>query len=102
MSSGLKESDKLERPLFTPSTKAPQGQHDENIHPDARCVSSCVEVTVVKEMIGAEKARKVEELALQLYTKVSTINPIRIILILGCWLCRDKGDYRCGHEVRIR
>lgn len=34
MPSGLRESEKLERPLFTPSTKAEQGQHDENIHPD--------------------------------------------------------------------
>jgi phosphoribosylaminoimidazole-succinocarboxamide synthase len=33
---GLRESEKLERPLFTPSTKAEQGYHDENIHPD-RC-----------------------------------------------------------------
>lgn len=31
---GLVESQKLEKPLFTPSTKAEQGEHDENIHPD--------------------------------------------------------------------
>ena len=36
MPTGLKESQKLEKPLFTPSTKAEQGQHDENIHPDKR------------------------------------------------------------------
>lgn len=30
---GLKESEKLEQPLFTPSTKADVGDHDENIHP---------------------------------------------------------------------
>jgi len=102
MPSGLKESDKLEKPLFTPSTKAPQGQHDENIHPDTRCISLCAEVTVVKEMIGATKARKVEELALQLYTKVSTMSPFRSIVIIGCWLCRDEGDYHCGHQVRVR
>lgn len=34
MPSGLQESQKLERPMFTPSTKAEQGEHDENIHPD--------------------------------------------------------------------
>jgi len=28
---GLKESSKLPEPLFTPSTKAPKGQHDENV-----------------------------------------------------------------------
>lgn len=31
---GLKESQKLLQPVFTPSTKAEAGQHDENIHPD--------------------------------------------------------------------
>ena len=31
---GLKESEKLPTPLFTPSTKADQGEHDENISPD--------------------------------------------------------------------
>ena len=30
---GLVESQKLPEPLFTPSTKAEQGQHDENISP---------------------------------------------------------------------
>lgn len=34
MPAGLVESQKLEKPLFTPSTKADQGEHDENIHPD--------------------------------------------------------------------
>jgi phosphoribosylaminoimidazole-succinocarboxamide synthase len=36
MPKGLQESQKLEKALFTPSTKAEQGQHDENIHPDKR------------------------------------------------------------------
>lgn len=34
MPAGLVESQKLEKPLFTPSTKADLGEHDENIHPD--------------------------------------------------------------------
>lgn len=38
MPEGLKECEKLERPIFTPSTKAEQGEHDENIHPD-KCTS---------------------------------------------------------------
>jgi phosphoribosylaminoimidazole-succinocarboxamide synthase len=29
--SGLKQCDRLPEPIFTPATKAPQGQHDENI-----------------------------------------------------------------------
>ena len=31
---GMRESEAFARPLFTPSTKAAPGQHDENIHPD--------------------------------------------------------------------
>lgn len=34
MPEGLVESEKLAKPLFTPSTKADLGEHDENIHPD--------------------------------------------------------------------
>ena len=34
MPAGLVESQKLPKPIFTPSTKADQGEHDENIHPD--------------------------------------------------------------------
>lgn len=34
MPAGLVESEKLPKPIFTPSTKADQGEHDENIHPD--------------------------------------------------------------------
>lgn len=38
---GLVESDKIPGgPLFTPSTKAEQGGHDENIHPD-KGTSTC-------------------------------------------------------------
>lgn len=33
MPAGLRESEKFERPLWTPSTKAEQGEHDENISP---------------------------------------------------------------------
>ena len=36
MPEGLQESEKLSAPMFTPSTKAEQGEHDENIHPDQR------------------------------------------------------------------
>ena len=31
---GMRESDRLEQPLYTPSTKAELGTHDINIHPD--------------------------------------------------------------------
>ncbi|KAI9297568.1 phosphoribosylaminoimidazole-succinocarboxamide synthase [Neoconidiobolus thromboides FSU 785] len=55
---GLKESQKLERPLFTPSTKAEIGGHDENIHPRE-----------VAKLIGEEKANLMESVAIKLYEK---------------------------------
>jgi phosphoribosylaminoimidazole-succinocarboxamide synthase len=52
---GLSESDRLPAPIFTPATKAQEG-HDENI--DARAAS---------ELVGAERFREVERVALALY-----------------------------------
>jgi phosphoribosylaminoimidazole-succinocarboxamide synthase len=54
--SGLRESDRLPAPIFTPSTKAEQGTHDENI-PFER----------MAELVGAELAERVREVALTLY-----------------------------------
>jgi phosphoribosylaminoimidazole-succinocarboxamide synthase len=54
---GLSEADKLPQPLFTPSTKAALGQHDENIS---------FEQTV--DLIGRPLAEKVRDAALALYT----------------------------------
>lgn len=67
---GLKESEMFERPLFTPSTKAEQGEHDENIHPDK-----------VAELVGEKYAKKIEELSLALYTKARDYAAERGIII---------------------
>jgi phosphoribosylaminoimidazole-succinocarboxamide synthase len=53
---GLRESDKLDRPIFTPSTKAESGTHDENI--------SFEKAT---ELLGRETADAVRELSLKIY-----------------------------------
>ena len=53
---GLREADKLPQPLFTPSTKADIGQHDENIS---------FERTV--ELIGQPLAQQVRDAAIALY-----------------------------------
>ena len=55
---GLKESDKLEQPLFTPSTKAEIGDHDINISFDEAV-----------KLIGSEKAEKLRNLSLAIYKK---------------------------------
>lgn len=54
----LQESAKLEKPLFTPSTKAELGSHDENIS-----------VEQAETLLGTELARSVERVALQMYTE---------------------------------
>jgi phosphoribosylaminoimidazole-succinocarboxamide synthase len=53
---GLRESDKLPAPIFTPATKAQTG-HDENITREQAA-----------ETIGASRLREVEEVAIRLYT----------------------------------
>ncbi len=53
---GLKESDKLETPLFTPSTKAEVGDHDINISFDEAV-----------NIIGRETAEKLRDLSLEIY-----------------------------------
>ncbi|KAI7713951.1 hypothetical protein KC322_g3358 [Hortaea werneckii] len=60
MPTGLRESQKLERPIWTPSTKAEQGEHDENISP-----------AKAREIVGEEVAGKVEEVSLRVYGMVS-------------------------------
>ncbi len=55
---GLVESQKLPEPLFTPSTKAELGTHDENIS-----------FTAMAGRIGAELAAKVRDLSLALYRR---------------------------------
>ena len=53
---GLRESDRLPEPIFTPAWKAPAGQHDENI-PFAR----------VETLVSHERASAVRRAALALY-----------------------------------
>ena len=67
---GLRESEMLETALFTPSTKADLGEHDENIS---------LEKTA--QLLGEEMMRKVEKLALAIYTRARDYAKKRGILI---------------------
>ncbi|GAB4256734.1 MAG: phosphoribosylaminoimidazolesuccinocarboxamide synthase [Deferrisomatales bacterium] len=55
---GLRESERLPEPVFTPSTKAEVGDHDENI-PFER----------MEELVGAELAGRVRQVALEIYAR---------------------------------
>ncbi|MBW2148993.1 MAG: phosphoribosylaminoimidazolesuccinocarboxamide synthase [Deltaproteobacteria bacterium] len=52
----LKESDRLETPVFTPATKAERGAHDENIPFDE-----------MERIVGKELARRVRDISIRIY-----------------------------------
>ena len=55
---GLKESQKLETPIFTPATKEEVGKHDENISEE-----------FAAEIVGKEVIEKVKEISITIYKK---------------------------------
>jgi len=57
---GLVESSRLPEPVFTPSTKAQVGEHDENI-----------DMNRVKDLIGKDLADKIQDLSLKIYAKAA-------------------------------
>jgi len=66
----LRESEMLEKPLFTPSTKADLGLHDENIT-----------LSDAAGLIGEDMMRKVEKLTIDIYTRARDYAKKRGILI---------------------
>ena len=67
---GLREAEKLPQPLFTPSTKAPMGAHDENIS-----------FAQTVELLGEARAIEVRDATLQLYIQASDYAATRGIII---------------------
>jgi phosphoribosylaminoimidazole-succinocarboxamide synthase len=67
---GLREAEKLPQTLFTPSTKAPMGQHDENIS-----------YAEAEARIGIEAARQVRDASISLYTHAAEFAAARGIII---------------------
>ena len=57
---GLKNAAKLPAPIFTPATKAEAGAHDENISFEQ-----------MAQIVGAERAARVREVALRLYREAA-------------------------------
>ncbi len=67
---GLQRYSKLPEPIFTPATKAEQGEHDQNID-FRRCT----------QIIGARRATQVRDLSLQLYQAACRYLETRDIII---------------------
>jgi phosphoribosylaminoimidazole-succinocarboxamide synthase len=59
---GLRNASKLAEPIFTPATKAEMGDHDENI-----------DFARMSDIVGADLAARVRDVALRLYTTAATI-----------------------------
>jgi phosphoribosylaminoimidazole-succinocarboxamide synthase len=67
---GLRESDRLPDPIFTPAIKAEVGEHDENIDFDAMVA-----------IVGGDVAERVRDIALRLYDHaVATTEPTGILV----------------------
>lgn len=67
---GLKESAKLDEPIFTPSSKEVVGQHDENIS-----FEEC------EARIGKEIATRIKEISIKLYQEASAFAVTKGIII---------------------
>ena len=82
---GLRESDRLPEPIFTPSTKAEIGVHDENITFD----------TVV-QLVGAQTAETIRDLTLKIYVRGAEYALARGIIIAD-----TKFEFGIGPDGRI-
>jgi phosphoribosylaminoimidazole-succinocarboxamide synthase len=67
---GLRQAEKLPQPIFTPASKAPAGQHDENIS-----------FAEAEKTVGREVASQVRALSIQLYTEAAEYAATRGIII---------------------
>ncbi|HEX5961561.1 MAG TPA: phosphoribosylaminoimidazolesuccinocarboxamide synthase [Rhodanobacteraceae bacterium] len=67
---GLQQAQQLPEPIFTPSTKAPKGSHDENIGFDA-----------VVKLVGADPAQQIRDATLAIYKFAAAYAAERGILI---------------------
>ena len=87
---GMRESDKLETALFTPSTKAELGQHDQNISPEE-----------ASRLLGEDVARKVRETTLAIYEAGRAYAASRGIIVadtkfeFGSWTGNCASSTKC-------
>ena len=95
---GLKECQKLPEPIFTPSTKAPVGEHDMNISMEQG--AEWIEKFFPGK--GKEYMEKLKELSLALYKKCADYALSRGIIIADTKFefgLNDKGEFILGDEM---
>jgi len=74
---GLRESDRLPEPIFTPATKEEGGKHDENISFER-----------MAQIVGKPLSEKLREVSLAIYKKAASISDER-----GLILCDTKFEF---------
>ena len=67
---GLQQAEQLPQPIFTPATKAPAGEHDENIS-----------FAEAEKTVGAELAAKVRAVSIRLYSEAAAFAKTKGIII---------------------
>ncbi|WP_408929565.1 phosphoribosylaminoimidazolesuccinocarboxamide synthase [Corynebacterium axilliensis] len=67
---GLVEASRLPEPIFTPATKAEQGEHDENVSFDA-----------VVDKLGRERAEELRAATLRIYSEAAAIAEAKGIIL---------------------
>jgi len=70
LAAGMQESEQFSEPLFTPSTKAQQGAHDENIS-----------LAQMETLVGVEETAKIADTCIRLYKKAADYARERGIII---------------------
>jgi phosphoribosylaminoimidazole-succinocarboxamide synthase len=89
---GLEDGSRLPEPIFTPSSKAPQGQHDE-----------AITYADVVDLVGAETAARIRDLTLEVYRMGAEVTEKNGILLADTKLefGRDPatGEIVLGDEV---
>ncbi|MDP9444411.1 MAG: phosphoribosylaminoimidazolesuccinocarboxamide synthase [Actinomycetota bacterium] len=88
---GLEEGSRLPQPVFTPATKAAQGEHDENVPYD-----------VVVGLVGADVAAALRDLTLMVYRRAEAVARRRGIIVADTKLefgARADGTVVLADEV---
>jgi len=95
---GLKESEELPEPIFTPSTKAEIGEHDINVSVE----EAAKYIEKVFPGRGEELAKKIEELTIKVYKKCAAYAKTKGIIIADTKLefgVDETGEVILGDEV---
>lgn len=98
MPTGLRESDKLPKPIFTPSTKAELGDHDENVNMEQA-------IKVLDKSFpgkGKEYAEKIRQYTIELYVKCADYAHSKGIIIADTKFefgLDSKGNVVLGDEM---